>query len=172
MSVETEVSVAAPAAGTAPAGADSRRIGRLHRVTGFPEFGVLLAVLLIGLFFTVTNAQFASPGGMSNWTDVASTTGMVAVPVTLLMIGGEFDLSAGVMVGSSGLVVAILTTRYGLNFWLAIAAALVFAAVIGLVNGLVVVKTGLPSFIVTLAMLLSLEGANLGVTSTLTGTVS
>jgi simple sugar transport system permease protein len=95
----------------------------------------------------------------------------MAVVVALLMIGGEFDLSAGVMTATAGLVVATLATEYGLNVWLAFAIALVVGLVVGLVNGVVVVRTGLPSFIVTLGMFLVLQGLNLGVTKVITGTV-
>jgi simple sugar transport system permease protein len=93
------------------------------------------------------------------------------VVVALLMIGGEFDLSAGVMTATAGLVVATLATEYGLNVWLAFAIALVVGLAVGLVNGVVVVRTGLPSFIVTLGMFLVLQGLNLGVTKVITGTV-
>jgi simple sugar transport system permease protein len=87
------------------------------------------------------------------------------------MIGGEFDISAGVMIGTTGLAIAILSTKYGWNVWAAIAAALAIALVVGLFNGVVVIKTGLPSFIVTLGTFLMLQGLNLGVTKALTDTV-
>jgi len=141
------------------------------RLTSHPEWGALLAVLVIGLFFSLTTTQFASPGGIGNWTDVASTLGIVSVAVALLMIGGEFDLSTGVMVGSSGLLTGLLGTRAGLNIWVAIAVTLLAAAGVGFLNGLMVVRTGLPSFIVTLATLFILQGLNLGVTKMLTGNV-
>ncbi len=152
--------------------ASARRTAFLMRAVLRPELGVLLAVLVIGSSFTFTNTAFISLDGIANWTDVASTTGIVSAAVTLLMIGGEFDLSAGVMVGTTGLIVGILGTQYGLNIWLAIVIALIFAAAIGLVNGIVVVKTRLPSFIVTLATMFSLQGANLGITKLVTSTVS
>jgi simple sugar transport system permease protein len=95
----------------------------------------------------------------------------MAVVVALLMIGGEFDLSAGVMTASSGLLIAILTTLMGLNVWATIPIALVFGAVVGMLNGVLVVRTGLPSFIVTLGTFLVLQGLNLGMTKLVTGTV-
>ncbi|MFX8828941.1 ABC transporter permease, partial [Acinetobacter baumannii] len=76
--------------------------------------------------------------------------GIVAVFVALLMIGGEFDLSSGVMVGTSGLFAGLLITQLGWNVWAAIAATVVMAAVIGFINGILVIRTALPSFIVTL----------------------
>jgi simple sugar transport system permease protein len=89
----------------------------------------------------------------------------------MLMIGGEFDLSAGVMTGTAGLVMGVLATEVGMNLWLAILLTLVFAAGIGLFNGVMVMRTRLPSFIVTLATFFMLQGLNLGVTKAITGTV-
>jgi simple sugar transport system permease protein len=80
------------------------------------------------------------------------------------MIGGEFDLSAGVMTGTTGLITGILATQLGWNLWVTMLVALIFALVVGYLNGLMVVKTGLPSFIVTLATFFILRGANVGVT--------
>ena len=149
----------------------ARRPHPLTRLMRHPELGALAAVIVIGLFFSISTAAFASPGGIANWTDVASTIGIVAVTVALLMIAGEFDLSAGVMVGSAGLLAGILSTRLGINLWLGVVAALGFAAMVGWLNGLVVVRTGLPSFIVTLATFFALQGVNLGVTKLLTNNV-
>src|ERR671936_1535068 len=88
------------------------------------------------------------------------------------MIGGEFDLSAGVMIGSSGLLLGYLTTFQNLNVWPAIALVLVFGLVIGLINGLTVIRTKLPSFIVTLATFFVLQGVNAALTLKLTGTTA
>lgn len=95
----------------------------------------------------------------------------MAVAVAMLMIGGEFDLSTGVMTASTALVTAILATEAGWNVWLALAASLVFALLVGGFNGWLVMRTGLPSFIVTLGTFLALQGLNLGVTRLVTNTV-
>jgi simple sugar transport system permease protein len=94
------------------------------------------------------------------------------VPVALLMIGGEFDLSAGVMIGSSGLLLAYLTTHQDMNVWPAMAIVFAFGLAIGFINGLTVVKTKLPSFIVTLATFFILQGVNAAGTLKLTGTTA
>ena len=88
------------------------------------------------------------------------------------MIGGEFDLSAGVMTGSAGLMMGILATEVGMNIWLAIVITLVAAGGVGFINGYMVMTTKLPSFIVTLATFFILQGANLGVTKAITNQVS
>ncbi|MCZ2823433.1 MULTISPECIES: ABC transporter permease [unclassified Modestobacter] len=108
---------------------------------------------------------------MANWLDVASILGIMAVAVALLMIGGHFDLSAGVMTGTTALTVGVVAVEFQQNIWVAIAAALVLALGIGAFNGWLVTRTGLPSFIITLGTFLMLQGLNLGLTKAFTGTV-
>ena len=136
-----------------------------------PELGAILGAGVVFLFFAITADQFATLSGIARWTDVASTLGIMAVAVALLMIGGEFDLSSGVMTGSAGLLMGILATEVGMNIWLAIVLTFVFAACVGFVNGYMVIRTGLPSFIVTLATFFILRGINLGGTKAITDTV-
>jgi simple sugar transport system permease protein len=136
-----------------------------------PDLGALLGALTVLLFFALTASNFGTLKGAANWTDVASTLGIMAVVIALLMIGGEFDLSAGVMTGTTGLLMGLLVTEWGFGIWPAILVTFAFAACIGLFNGLMVMKTKLPSFIVTLATFFVLQGINLGVTKAITGTV-
>jgi len=157
---------------TAPADERIAHTGLLRRVFRRPELGALIGAVAVFVFFSVQTAAFDTPRGIANFLDVAAPLGIMAVAVALLMIGGEFDLSAGVMTGSAGLIVAMLTTRSGWNVWAAIAAAFAFAAAVGFVNGYLTVSTGLPSFIITLGTFLTLQGANLGVTKIVTGTVN
>ncbi|WP_209624504.1 ABC transporter permease [Saccharothrix coeruleofusca] len=154
-------------------GADERlrASGLLDRLVPRPEVGALLGALVVFAFFSVATERFLSPAGVATWLDDASTLGVVAVAVALLMIGGEFDLSAGVMTASTALVTAVLATRLGWNVWWALLASLLFALAVGALNGWLVVRTGLPSFIVTLGTFLALQGLNLGVTRLVTGTV-
>ncbi|WP_199522047.1 ABC transporter permease [Geodermatophilus marinus] len=123
-------------------------------------------------FFAVQSEQFRSLRGVANWLDPASTLGIMAVAVALLMIGGHFDLSAGVMTGTTALTVGVVATELDQNIWVAIAVALVVALAIGLLNGWLVTRTGLPSFIITLGTFLMLQGLNLGLTKLFTGTVT
>jgi simple sugar transport system permease protein len=138
-----------------------------------PELGALLGAVVIFIVFTAadTTGQFATLSGAAGWTDFAAPVGIVAVFVALLMISGEFDLSAGVMVGTSGLFAGLLISELGWGVWPTILATLAMAAVVGFVNGLLVVRTALPSFIVTLGTFFVLKGANLAITKGLTGTV-
>jgi simple sugar transport system permease protein len=153
------------------AGADEREAQR-GLVRGFfrrVEVGALIGAIVIWVLFAVIAPNiWLTITGVSRILDEATTLGIMAVAVSLLMIGGEFDLSAGVMTGTTGLLAGMLAVRAGWNIWLAILAALVFAAAVGFFNGLMVVKTRLPSFIVTLATFFILRGANVGVTKLVT----
>jgi simple sugar transport system permease protein len=168
------MSTAAPQATSPPVDVVDARLATVSLATKLlrrPELGAAIAALAVALFFTFTTDQFMTLDGISNWTDVASTIGIPAVAVALLMIGGEFDLSAGVMTGTSGLLMGVLATEVGMNMWVAILLTLAFCGAIGFMNGYMVVKTKLPSFIVTLATFFILQGINLGVTKAITGTV-
>ncbi|MFI6597484.1 ABC transporter permease [Nonomuraea sp. NPDC050536] len=153
--------------------ADERlaRVGLLRRLLIRPELGAVVGAIVVFAFFAGQSEVFRSPSGIANWLDPAATLGIMAVAIALLMIGGEFDLSAGVMTGTTGLILVTLATRYGFNVWLAMLAGLVVALAVGYANGLMVTRTRLPSFIVTLGTFLMLQGINLGVTKVLTGTV-
>jgi simple sugar transport system permease protein len=158
---------------TATAARDERLtpVGLGRRLLSRPELSAVCGAIAVFAFFASYTDAFATATGFANVLDPAATLGIMAVVVALLMIGGEFDLSAGVMTASSGLIVAMLSTKAGLNVWLAIVIALLAGALVGLANGLIVVRTGLPSFIVTLGSFLVLQGLNLGITKLITGTV-
>ena len=147
------------------------RVGVLRRMLLKPELGALIGVVIVFVFFALLSDVFRGPSGVANWLDPASTLGIVAVAVALLMIGGEFDLSAGVMTGTAGLTTGMLSTYYGWNLWAAILASLLLCLAIGFGNGYLVVRTGLPSFIITLGSFLMLQGLNIGITKLVTDTV-
>jgi simple sugar transport system permease protein len=157
--------------------ADERlaRVGVVTRLLKRPDIGAFIGAVAVFLLFSYTarDVNWASDLGVwSSWLNVAAYDGIIAVPVALLMIGGEFDLSAGVMIGSSGLLLGILTTQADWNIWPAIAVCMLFGLAVGFLNGLTVVKTRLPSFIVTLGTFFMLRGINAGLTIKITGGVS
>jgi simple sugar transport system permease protein len=153
-----------------PAGAagDERLVptSRLTRLLRRPELGSLMGAVAVFILFAITDASpshlWLKQAGLAAWTQQAAFFGILAVPVGLLMIGGEFDLSTGVMGGVTAIVMALLVGKYHWDAWLAVIATIAFAAVVGFINGYVVVKTGLPSFIVTLATFFVLRGASVG----------
>jgi simple sugar transport system permease protein len=134
--------------------------------------GALAGAIAVFAFFALTTDSFVKASGASTWILTSSTFGIMAVAVSLLMIGGEFDLSAGAMWGTTGLTTGILMTEWNVNVWLAILASLVLALTIGMLNGVLVVRTGLPSFIVTLGTFFVLQGVNLAVTKIIINQVS
>jgi simple sugar transport system permease protein len=163
----------AVAGGTGPGGAAPRpkderlvRVSRVTRLLQRPDLGALMGVIAIFLIFggfdATPNHLWFTQTGLAAWSQQAAFYGIMAVPVGLLMIGGEFDLSAGVMTGATAIVMALLVGHLHWNAWLAIVGTLVFAALIGLLNGFVVVKSKLPSFIVTLATFFVLRGVSIG----------
>jgi len=99
--------------------------------------------------------------GIINWAQVAAYLGIIAIGACLLMIAGEFDLSLGSMIGFAGMVIAIPPLFFGWPVWAAVITAFVFSLALGWLNGYLVIKTRLPSFIVTLAFLFFLRGLTL-----------
>jgi simple sugar transport system permease protein len=147
-------------------------VGIIRRLLRRPEIGALLGALAVYIFFAiVTPENWLTIGGAARFLDPSSTLGIMAVAVALLMIGGEFDLSAGTMTGSSGLIFGMLAVELGMNIWLAMGAALIFALTVGFINGYLVIKTGLPSFIITLGTFFILRGVNIGFTRLITDEV-
>ncbi|GAA2747168.1 ABC transporter permease [Terrabacter aerolatus] len=158
---------------SAPAEASNRvTLGWSNRLLARPEVGALVAAIVIFIFFLVVAPAFRSPASFFTVLYQSSTIGIVAVAVGMLMIGGEFDLSAGVIVTTAGLVNAMFCYQLGINLIVGAVLSLVFSLLIGFLNGYLVVRTGIPSFLITLGTFFVLQGANLGVTKLVTGSVS
>ena len=151
-----------------------RKVSTAKSLATRPELAAVAGSILVFLFFATvaSDSGFLSSEGTASYLQVAAQVGIVGVPVAVLMIAGEFDLSVGSMVGAAGMIIAISMEQYGLPLLVAILLAFAFAALVGLVNGFIVVRTGLPSFIVTLGMLFALRGATIGVSRLLTDRTS
>ncbi|MDX5570593.1 ABC transporter permease [Streptomyces sp. ID05-04B] len=168
-----EPAVTAPPA-SGPEAADGRTARRplALRLLARPEVGVLLGAAAVYVFFLVAAPPVRDGGSMANVLYQSSTIGIMAIPVALLMIGGEFDLSAGVAVITSALTASMLSYQLSVNVWVGAVLALVVSLAIGFLNGWLVVRTGLPSFLITLGSFLGLQGVNLAVTKLVTGNVA
>jgi len=127
-----------------------------------PELGAIAGVILVLVFFlfTADEAMFTLAGFM-NFMSPAAQLGILAIGASLLMIGGEFDLSVGSMIAFAGLFFGACVVTFGIPLIIAIPATFVFAAIVGAINGQIVLRTGLPSFIVTLAFLFIFRGLSL-----------
>ncbi|WP_314191107.1 ABC transporter permease [uncultured Arthrobacter sp.] len=159
---------------TKPALTDER-VGRrnpLQKLLGRPEVGALVGAIVLFVFFASVSQTFIQPNAFATVLYGSSTIGIMAVGVSLLMIGGEFDLSTGVAVISSALTASLFSWYFSTNVWVGVGLALVTSLGIGFINGWILIKTKLPSFIVTLATFLMLTGLNLGLTRLIGGSVS
>ncbi|WP_406135739.1 ABC transporter permease [Streptomyces sp. NBC_01089] len=148
------------------------RASPLRRLLGRPELGSVVGAVAVFVFFSVVADSFLRPSSLSTVLYAASTLGIMAVPVALLMIGGEFDLSAGVMVTSSALISSMFSYQMTANVWVGVGVSLLVTLAIGVFNGFMLTRTRLPSFIITLGTFLMLTGLNLGFTKLISGTVS
>ncbi|WP_030682440.1 ABC transporter permease [Streptomyces cellulosae] len=169
---------AAPAVPAPPAPGRKETDGRTRqqplplRLLARPEIGVFLGAVAVYIFFLVAAPPVREGSAMANILYQSSTIGIMALPVALLMIGGEFDLSSGVAVVTSALTASMLAYQLTLNVWMGVIVALLVSLAVGFFNGWMVVRTGLPSFLVTLGTFLILQGANLAVTKLVTGNVA
>jgi simple sugar transport system permease protein len=161
-----------PASGPKPADGRTGQRSLLVRTLARPEVGVFLGAIAVYVFFLIAAPPVREASAMANILYQSSTLGIVTIPVALLMIGGEFDLSAGVGVITSALTASMLAYQLTMNVWVGVIAALAVSLAIGFFNGWMVVKTGLPSFLVTLGTFLILQGVNLAVTKLVTGNVA
>lgn len=138
-----------------------------------PEAGAALGLIAVLIFFAIFGGTaFLKPAGMASWLNVAANLGVIAIPLGLLMISGELDISVGAMVPFGAMTVAVVSGHYGLPIWLGVATALSFGVIVGLVNGILVVKTAVPSLIVTLGSLFAVQGIVLGLTVLITRSTS
>lgn len=142
---------------------------RVKEMSGFrkslirPELGGIAGTILVFFFFFLTarDSGMFSPAGVMNWSVVSAQFTIIAVGACLLMIAGEFDLSVGSMIGFAGMSIALLSVSFGWPVWLAIIITFILCMAIGAFSGWLVIKTGLPSFIVTLAFLFILRGVTI-----------
>lgn len=151
---------------------------RLQRSTGWskfwrrPEFASALGgILIFALFFAIA-PSFRSWEAFATVLYASATLGIVALAVGLLMIGDEFDLSSGVAVTTAALAATMLNYNLHLNTWVGIGLSLLIALSIGALNGLLVTRTGIPSFLITLSAFFMLQGLNLAITKAVTGQVA
>ena len=148
------------------------RTPALRKLLGRPELGSVVGAVAVFVFFALMADGFLRPSSLSTVLYASSTLGIMAVPVALLMIGGEFDLSAGVLVTSAALVSSMTSYQLTANVWVGVVVSLVVTLAIGAFNGWMLTRTKLPSFIITLGTYLMLTGLNLGFTQLVDGTVS
>ncbi|WP_280714448.1 sugar ABC transporter permease [Kitasatospora sp. MAP5-34] len=141
-----------------------------RRRLGSGELGslpVVLALIVIWAVFGSLNSTFLSAQNLSNLSQQIVGTGMIAIGVVFVLLLGEIDLSVGSVSGLCAAIFAVMNVTHGVNQWVALLAALVGGAIVGLIQGLFFAKVGVPAFVVTLAgnlawngLMLQILGAN------------
>lgn len=138
-----------------------------------PEMGSFIGLIAVFAFFSFFGgADFMSASGAASWLNVAAELGIVALPVGLLMIAGHLDLSVGTVIPASSMAIAIVSGLYEAPILVGIIAALGIGLAVGFINGYLVIRTDLPSFVVTLATLFAVAGLTLGFSIILAGSTS
>ncbi|MEJ6392081.1 ABC transporter permease [Gymnodinialimonas sp. 2305UL16-5] len=150
---------AIPAAG----GPDDERIKEIGGLRAWlirPELGGIIGTVAVFVFFGILagDSGMFNAQGIMNWSVISAQFMIIAVGACMLMVAGEFDLSVGSMIGFAGIMIAMFGVVLAWPMWLAILITFAICIGIGAINGLIVVRTGLPSFIVTLAFLFILRG--------------
>ncbi|KAF5887760.1 ABC transporter permease [Rhizobium sp. PEPV16] len=156
-------------ASSAPSGGQNIKatIGQLSRR---PEAGALLGLIAVFVFFGLAGGNvFLSSAGYASWLNVAAEIGIVALPIGLLMIAGEMDLSIGAVIPAASLTMAIISGHYGLPEIVGISAGLGVGVIVGLFNGYLVNRTRVPSLIVTIGSMFGVMGLTLGFTVLIAG---
>jgi simple sugar transport system permease protein len=161
-----------PGLGT-PQGIQGRLRGRgvIGTILQRPETTAIVGTVLVFIYFTITAGSngFLSLTATQNYLAVAAELAILAAPVSLLLIAGEFDLSLGAAIGATGIATVYPVVAFGAPLWLGLLVGLAIGCLIGAFNGLLVAFSGIPSFLVTLASMFMLEGLTLVVTKSLTG---
>jgi simple sugar transport system permease protein len=134
-----------------------------------PEVAVLAGVVFVWIAFAlVAGESFRSWSAVAAILNASAPLGILAVAVALLMIGGEFDLSIGSIIGVCSMTIMLLVEHFQIPLLVALPFALLLALAVGVLNGVMVTRTGLPSFIVTLGTLFAVRGLTIAVTRLLT----
>ena len=138
-----------------------------------PEAGAILSLIAVVAFFVIFGGvNLGNLAGAASWVNFAANLGIVAIPVGLLMISGELDISIGAMIPVGSMTTAILSGYYELPIWVGMAGALGIGVLVGSLNGFLAVRTSVPSLIITLATLVAMQGIVLAGSVLLTGNAS
>src|SRR5262249_2311766 len=127
-------------------------------ISKWRDLGVVAAALAIGVIFAILAPTFLTPYNLFNLLRQTSELGIVAMAMTVLIVSGEFDLSVGAIYAVTGVVTALAFKSLGLPIWVAAGCGLGAAVVLGLINGLLVTKARMTSFIATLATMMMFRG--------------
>ncbi|MEZ5450010.1 MAG: ABC transporter permease, partial [Thiolinea sp.] len=135
-----------------------------------PEAGTFLGLIAVYIFFAILGgSNFISAPGWASFLNMAAEVGIIALPVGLLMIAGELDISVGSVLPAASLTTAIISGHYDLPTWMGILGGLSVGLLIGFVNGFLVSRTTIPSLIITIGTMFGTMGLTLGLTVLIAG---
>jgi len=161
-----------PASAATPGSPETLGVS-LGKLLRRPETGSLIGLICVFVFFSVFGGDtFLSVSGLASWLNIAAELGIIALPIGLLMIAGHLDLSVGSVIPASSMTVAIVSGHFGLPMPVGIACALALGLAIGFLNGYLIIRTDLPSFVVTLGTLFAVAGLTLGLSVIVAGSTS
>jgi D-xylose transport system permease protein len=164
MSTATEGAEPAAAGGVDGSRKDVRSEALRRFIQGdLASLRVVIGLAAIWIIFQTQNARFLSAENLTNLMLQITAVGLISVGIVFVLLLGEIDLSVGAVSGLTSAIMAVLNTQHGWNPYLAIAAAIVVGLAIGVLQGAVFSRFGVPSFVVTLAGLLAWQGAQLQV---------
>ena len=134
------------------------RTGALQRLFALRDFGVLVAALLVALFFSIATPVFLTPYNLFNLLRQTAQLGIIAMAMTMLIISGEFDLSVGAIYAVTGVVTGLLANRAGAGIWVSALVGVAAGLALGFLNGLLIATTRINSFIATLSTMMVYRG--------------
>jgi simple sugar transport system permease protein len=135
-----------------------------------PEAGAILGMVFVAIFFAAFGGvNFLSLGGIASWLNVAASLGIIAIPIGFLMIAGELDISIGAMVPAASMTIGVTSGYFELPIVVGMALTMFMSLLVGLLNGYLVIRTNVPSLIVTMGTLFGTLGLTLFGSLLLTG---
>lgn len=150
--------------------ADKRKVNKLGRLMRRPEIGTVAGCIVVYIFFAALGgAVFLGAPGWSSFLNMAAEVGIIALPVGLLMIAGELDISVGAVLPAASLAVAVTSGYYDLPTVFGVIAGLSVGIIVGFVNGYLVTRTTIPSLIITISTMFGTMGLTLGFTVMIVG---
>ena len=137
-----------------------------------PSAAAVVALLSVTVFYILAGVEFGKLMGAASWVNYAARIGIVALPVCLLMVAGEIDISIGAMIPAGAMTTAIISGHFGLPMIFGIIGALSVGVIVGVINGILAIRTNVPTLIITLATLVGMQGVVLAGSKLLTGSAS
>lgn len=137
-----------------------------------PSAAAVIALLSVTVFYIFAGVEFGKLMGAASWVNYAARIGIVALPVCLLMVAGEIDISIGAMIPAGAMTTAIISGHFELPMIFGIIGALSVGVIVGVINGILAIRTNVPTLIITLATLVGMQGVVLAGSKLLTGSAS